>query len=769
MFKSKLSRGTGIGVFLALVGSMLTALPAAASPSLWLAPRAGNSFNMVAGQTLELKSTASSELPLSAWKTLTYKVTNVDGADANASYGTALGWEYFVDIDGDAGDTFTFAGQPDFNNNGIALHSEDYSVTSHFVVTAWLDANENGTQDSTEYGDTHTVTFFKAADLNVTTSIGGLVYTDDSALGVSVRINNINNEQADYWYNNVDDIVRLDVRDGVGNALDLDNWVTISAEGYFDFLVEFESQAAGTIISAQAYLDWGNDAGVDTDGTKIGAPGVTSVLSHSVDYLQFSVEPTVNSRVTSPTTAAVATNDPYQVKLTAYEVTDEGEVALPNQTVSLYFYTYADLNENVTLTVNGVTYTDETKFPGMGPIQAIKTATNSKGQVLLDLKSTGLSADEEVYFTAVAENSKIANFTTVTEARAWLGYITNKHLTTCSECLDYFSERVLEGGSVTVDFESFDQFGKSLPDGWDVRALLQDSDRIDGSSATEASNVIVPIVGGKATFTIKDNGKGVGTNEYRIDMRERDFRTGEYTSWVWVADADILVTDKSADLVPGEFSIQHCCIVDADRDAATGEFSFDGYGSEESPETLSTGEFGNFKSRSVLGDVPSVNYFEFRVGVGSSATPWYSGAPVLSSQVTLEGAGLQLLWNDDAQSVTATDRVVGYTDSQGYAYFAVASHKAGDNVISITSGGLTTKLHIWFSPAAPYTASQLTIDAPTWTLPGKAVVISSLLKDKFGNPVSVGVCGGLGPDPLLPCASLNVTGNGINQTVFGTD
>ena len=192
-------KGLAFGALVALGSTLLAGAPAHAAAGLTLAPVKGTSYAIPAGYDFQLQVTASSEIPADRFDEFKFKITNVDGKDAYAYAGTGLG-----DTSGDWDNLAGAAGSSQWvygytqNNGTLWISSEDSTVTSHYTVTAWLDANNDSVVDAGELQATQTVTFLKAADLTATTKLTAPIYADESDVSATATLNNINIEQ---WVN----------------------------------------------------------------------------------------------------------------------------------------------------------------------------------------------------------------------------------------------------------------------------------------------------------------------------------------------------------------------------------------------------------------------------------------------------------------------------------------------------------------------------------------------------------------------------------------
>ena len=302
------------------------------------------------------------------------------------------------------------------------------------------------------------------------------------------------------------------------------------------------------------------------------------------------------------------------------------------------------------------------------------------------------------------------------------------------------------------------------PNAFDARGqFLYSTSRT--TAATTASNDVKPVTGGKATLHLVDNGVGTGSNVYEVNFIQRDTATGGYGSFVKtvISNFEVKIVN-AADTVPGVVSL------------GTGTKGTDGKyvlssvtsGSSALPASIGSFDFAAYDTRSVLGSAPAVdgNYVTISGTVTSASTATYAGVAVAGAKVTLSGTGLQFRYTTGAATVYTLDTATVTTDGSGNFSVRVWSHKSGAQTLTVTSGAVTSLIDLNYGAAVAGAGTKIAIDAPVYSLPGKSVVISAILTDKFGNPVLV-------PDSAVagnPDFKLSVTGIGnIGNAALATN
>mgnify|MGYP000718157868 CR=1 FL=1 len=351
--------------------------------------------------------------------------------------------------------------------------------------------------------------------------------------------------------------------------------------------------------------------------------------------------------------------------------------------------------------------------------------------VSLKLSTTGFEAGD--YLTIHFQSENVHQYIRLTQrAFEYTGYITN--FNTVFTDAYHINRGYLEGATATVDLEVYDQFGAFIEDGWTARALLVDSYRPDGTDATSTTNSIVPIVGGKATMTITDNGKGLGWNWYEIEFIKRDLRNYEFDMDTQNTVSNFWFNIRNAeDLVPGKVTINSA----AKDSSGTWQLNGGSFGASDNPIAVSTSDFGNWDSRDLLATEPTLqSRATFSGQIETLGTATYMSTYVSAPLVTIEGEGLQFNFGDDMLSAVQTDKASFYATETGYFWFQASSHITGEHTIKVTIGDIVSYVQFHVAAPLPNAGSKVVVTAPDWSLPGKTVVVSAVISDKFGNLVT---------------------------------
>jgi trimeric autotransporter adhesin len=748
MSKNLTRKGLALGSVVALGATLFAGSPALAAPGITLTDLndKGN-YTMLEGEKFTFLASGNADWAGSA-STLRVLVKNVSGsanapteligsngatAESYATSGTtatALG-TVAADTAVFAYSTMTSPFQFSLTSGAIAA-----DTTESYEVTAWADVNNNGVINTGEYASpTRTVVFKDIASLTTTITIDSPVQ-GATTVGADVSIPGVAIDQltaAEFG------VKFTNGTDGsIASSANVDA-VTLSTDK-----TKFESDLAVNALlkdtAVKAQLKWKTSA-IDTSdsgNTVVGAAATAAVVAAKAATMTADVVRSKTALYVSTSgsvvTGNVLRNSEFELKATAKDSSTtpkvvaglavEVAITVPTGTLS------GTAGSVVSLTVNGTTYTDESKLPGASSTYAkIKTTTDADGVAKVKISSAGLTADDVV--SAVFSAETLSSTVEVLQKEAtYTGYITNygtKATTT-------------DGVAVPVQVAIVDQFGGVPADGtFDARAIFTSSSQT--TAATNASNVTgVAVVAGKATVNILDNGTGTGANVYDIEYIKKDSVNGGYGS-------------NTAVNLDGAFDI---AIVSA-ADAAAGSlkaYTNSGQGTELSKNTaetaytldnssnaLSVADFGNFDSRYVLGTLPTQTataaVIYGKVSSASSAT--VASAAIAGAPVTLTGTGLLFKFTTaGSKDIYATGSITVPADADGKYEVSVWSQKAGTQTVTITSGSAKAALvEIKFAQPLATAATVLTVDAPAYILPGRTLVVTAKAVDKFGNGVDV--------------------------------
>jgi hypothetical protein len=719
MSKNLTRKGLALGAVVALGSSLFAGTPAFAAPGITIAPAAGTSYSFISGERFDLKVFGNTEFTFATTTDIQWDITNAAGESVTTTTNNAAAAATSdsasastTTITKDGGTAGTAAGA---NRLGLAV-AADKAVT--LKVRAFVELNgTTGYQAGADLGSNEeTVTFIKKADVVPTLAITAPV-EGDTKVAATAKLN-VNNEQltpGDF---------ALEFTKGDGTSLGSTQRIVFGAWSTTDLNFAAETGTVTALVKdsavkVQAYYNASGAAYASTD--KLGTAATASVVARKVALFTADVVRSATAKTISASNH-VKRNSSFELKATATDSSTPAK-AVAGSSVTVAVTTSATLSSTagsvVSLTINGVTYTDNAKLPGAGSgataIAKIATTTDSSGIAKIAVTTSGFAVGNNVVATFGTENFSSA-VTAISVEPTYTGYITNA-LTGTS---------VVAAGTAAINVSVYDQFGGTPADEYDARAVWVSSNSRTTASTT-ASSKNVAIVGGKATLSVVDNGTGTGYNVYNVEFAKR-VAGGGYTGNTAI-DTDFEVRlVAAADLVAGKITSS------GTLNATTKVYEVSG------TTALNLEATGSSDFRTVSTDPTFTNSTNLTGVVSTVASATAAAVAIEGAKVTVSGTGLQFRTDALASGtgyVFGAGSIEAYTDASGNYSVDVASNKAGKQTITITSGSFSQTVTVTFAAAAATTGTSLVIDAPAYILPGRTVTVTATLTDKFGNPVAV--------------------------------
>ena len=508
------------------------------------------------------------------------------------------------------------------------------------------------------------------------------------------------------------------------------------------------------------------------NGVNVGTAATAAITARTVSAL------TADSVVSTTQNASeeVALNKAFSVYAKTVD-TSSPAVAIEGKTVeysvsaSALPNTAADVTSSTaTLTINGVTYTNEAALPGATGVAKLSGVTNADGKIFVSGSSAGLANNETIVFSFSAENFVTALTLTEKTIAPTAAYITS---------YEGNAAAVVSGSSVSVNIAAYDQFGGAIADGYDARAVWASSSRSTTSTTNATAAVVTSVVSGKATLVLADGGAGTGTNVWNISLIKRSTTAGGYTG---VSDnigaLDFAISDEvtaftvnfkaAADLVAGEIVLKDSASTDLALNTAKTKYVYTANvaGGATTKATLATEDFGSYDARGVIGTVPAPTGNAVLKGVVKSAsTSTYAGVAIPGTTVTLASAGLQFKASQGGANVWTTNSITVNVDASGAFSVAIYSQVAGARTVTVTSGAATSVVDLNFAAAATSAGTVVAVTPDVTDLQsGTGVTFGATVVDEFGNAVAPNSNDTTTGNPYF---SLKVTDlSGIASTVY---
>ena len=698
--------------------------------------------------------------------------------------------------------------------------------TRSVTVTAWIDSNLDGVVDAGEAQQTQTVSFLKYSEIVGTPAITAPI-TADQKVSATVAYTNINNDQLQgqtIAFTKADgnalaadtaaitaetvsgsNVVFTAANDfAVGDSVVVSGAATAGNNGTYavtaatatNFTALKGSAVTGTetatatrsSVTAAGQGTWDpTNSYFKTSITALGSlasgTGVKAqpqVSGHNVGTAATALvaDRTISSLTTSyPASSTqdangnVAINKAFSVVAKVMD-TSSTPVAIAGKTIS-YAVTAAALpataagvtSSTPTLTIGGVTYTNQAALPGATGVAKLTGVSDANGKVTVTGTSTGLVATNSVVFTFTVENFTAT--ATVVEAAAFA----SNAILNYEVASGVASVNVAAGTTVNATVTVTDQYGNAVADGkWVAFGTVSAGARTTTTS-TLTSAIVAPVVGGKANLALVDNGVGTGTNAWTLKLRKVNtdgtFATDTHEVQILNSGAATGLNDATAtnsttfnvnfvgaaDLVAGKVALYEGTNALSLNTAKTkyvytttargGASAADGTTSPATvgPANVSVAAdtFGNYDARNPLvGTVPSMTGQAVTVKglVSSASTATYAGVAVANATVTVAGKGLEFKTTQAGNDVWGQDSLTLVTGADGKYSVDVYSTLAGAQTVTFTSGAATSAVDLYFGGVATSAGTTIVITPAVDTVAaGTSATFTATLTDKFGNAV----------------------------------
>ena len=758
MSKNLTRKGLALGAVVALGTSLFAGAPAQAASGINLTDLNNKGlYGMIEAEAFTFLASGNSDFPSGNASQLRVKVKNVLGS-ANAPTeligGNAASAENLATtgttataLGTAAGDTAVFRVSSMTSPFQFSLTSGEIAAdtTEKYEVTVFADANNNGIIDSGEVASsTQTVTFYDVAGLTTSIVIGDTTQ-GSTTVSADVTIAGVDVAQltAAEWGVGFSSGTGTDLK---ASAADVDA-VTLDADRTkFQAELSVTGLTADTAVKAQVgYLNSAidvSDGEYNADGTfdsnaKVGSYVTKAVVAASVK----SIKTEVVKSTTLNSSAKFKLDSEFKLKVTAKDNVDWDATtakAVAGSVIKVAITETAGLDADEILTINGTSYTDSNKLPGTGTYAKLSVTTDASGVAYITVKTSGFANGNTVVATASAENGTVlgdsgaANqgaLTVTAETTAYKAWIVN-HDTTSTQTTD--------GVAAVVNFEVYDQFGGLPTDGaYEAYADWVSSNQgaTSTKNSTAASSTKTAVTSGKATLSILDNGTGTGANVYDLGVKKKE--GNGYTGSSVLESTEV---DGSSDFT-----------VNIVESVAAGALTVTSYTKNTTTKvyeltagatsyTLSSGltDKGALKDISVLGTAPSgATYVTVAGTVTTLGTATASAVQLVGKSVTFTAPGAQFRYvASGSKNVYATDTITVPSGSAGAWSIDIASTKAGKVNLVVTSGTATETVVLdSFAVAAEDKATAIAITAPKTIKPGKTLIVSAVVTDKWGNAV----------------------------------
>jgi hypothetical protein len=691
MSKNLTRKGLALGALVALASTVIAGTPATAAGEINVAPAAGTSYNAVAGSVYNLVTTLAPGYTPSSYAQLKYIVKT----DANSAivYGrgvaavTAPATSQAVSTTSAA---LAATGADATTVNYLGLQASVATVSSSVEVTAFVDANNDGAVTAGEWNTVRTVAFKKLADITPVVTLTQ-PKTGDTTVSATVAWGDLNTQQA-----------------GVG--------VVATGAANSKLGVEFKknsgSYAAATAYNSTTGAFTQSQTIADSDVVYAQAvwatnPYTSTTDSYSSSVIGSAVSGTAAVRTISSLTGAVVagndatsagvvrTNGSFVAKVTALN-TASTPVAAAAVPVVATFATSATLvpaSTGVTeksVTVNGTKYTTNAALTAA----SVALTTDASGVATVSVSSSGLVATNTITVSFAAQNRTGSAVATQTDAAY-----------TVSDDANSAVIATTKNTATTLNYSVKDQFGV-LSTRTNERLVVTANTAATVTqyitvTAGKAAIVVTPVTDSTADITViaalqvsttdpatgvtwAANGTNVANRTVKIRAAAYDFATAPAVAYVWNGSASAAYN--------------------------------------------STSNYKQALTTAALADLAAVTS-------GAANATWQAVTLTGSNageKLTVSGTGVFL----SIDGATATANSATQIAQAAAATIYVASNTTGAKTLTVTNGTVSKTVVVTFDKAAATAGKTITIgDLAVQAQAGRAVDVSAVITDKFGNPV----------------------------------
>ena len=636
--------------------------------------------------------------------------------------------------------------------NYLKVKPTALSTASVLTVQAWIDGNQNNTIDAGEITSAvETVTFKPVSTLSATVAIDA-VYAGATSITAAVTLTgDINYQQIDsgnVTLTNADTAAtitgesadinfgwnavtgRYEATDtglaGVASTDVIDVFVEVDND--YDGLVD-ESKATATKTIATTVADVTFEAKVVNSATAVNTQSSRSDTGSGGDVVDFATRAGTGSVLegsagfsvsmfvgTDAVTALGISSVPVQVSVTSTNVTATDLVTVGGK----------KLVSGTTTTLNITT--DAT---GNASVPVVLGASDDNDTITFAFAPYGTSLGSSNLVVTVTDGTGDGVLTQVTPG----------------------SPSIELGDTFSIAYQVVDLFGKAPAN--NTHSILVAPTANERTKAPVWS-FSLPVVDGKATLTVTDNGTGLGKFTANAKLVANGTTTALTNGTVDVV-VNVVADKDAATLTTQKLTYGTAQAADANND---GDFADTGDTDNTGALLVESRAFANYDSRNALPTVAAPTVRDtYKVVVGAKATN-AAGTAVVGAPVTFSAAGMLF----KSGTVYSKDSITVHAGATGIASVDVWSSVGGAREISITSGTATATQKLTFA-AGTGAAGSFTVTAPASSAAGKTVDVAIKVLDALGNAAK-GVTVTLystGPGYLI-----NTTGTTLADGSFST-
>jgi hypothetical protein len=683
-------KSLALGAIVALATTAFAGTPAHAAGEIVVAPSAGTSYSTLVTDTFVLETSfapgvANSNTQLK-YQIKTAKAQTVGVAEGRAYGNVIAAGTSVVLATGDASDATAFTGYvsgtataAQRNFLGLKLSGVTYTSDSvDAVVTAFVDANNDGLLTAGEWSTVKTVSFKKYSDVTATVALDQPKTGDTTATG-HVTLAGLNQAQ-------VQSVVKLAFRKSATASLDSSDSTEASHSSAANAGIAAASTDAGdykaTTLAVQAFDSADTvDLIATVAGNVVGSTVTKTATARTISSIQATVDVTDNGlangnvRLNSSYTTTAVT---YSAGTSPAALAGVALTATVTSSVTT-FSTTAGSEQSVT--VNGTKYSTYAALAAA----SIALTSDASGKATVTVVPANFAANDTITVTFAAQN--LTKAVAATQKAA---------VYTVSDDAAASVRKIAKNGSATLNFSVKDQFAK-LSSATNQRLVVS-------STHAYLATQYIAVAAGKASVEVKSTLDSTDAVVVTSALQASTINADQSVTWAAVAGA----TDA------GAITINVSSVAD-DFDTAP---------------VLATVNGAAWTSSSTAKQALENAAFADTTTNGATIT----GSVTTQGQIlTVSGAGLGFVINGKVYTGTVTVPAAG---SNGDFSVIVASHKSGAQVVTLTTGAVSKTITITFATAVIASLTNTAVAAPTQAQAGRAVAVTATITDSYGNVVA---------------------------------
>jgi trimeric autotransporter adhesin len=725
MSKNLTRKGLAFGALVALASSVVAGAPAHAAGEVVFEPTTGTTYNTFTTLDFALSASLAPGQVAGNITQLKYEIAG----------GTTGAFEYTVGAAAAAATTATTSatqvvsagavvGTANVLNIGLSAATQlAATATKSVTITAFIDSDNDSTVDAGEFQQARTVTFKKPSEVTATTTftkptLGGNTFTATVALS-----GDINARQAaaavsvEFFKGGVSIADTDDSANSTGTVLTPAQRTNpvVSAWDTTDSVLKAVLYAEADVATPDA-----NYTAYSTTAGTFSAQAIVAGAASGSAAIQAAAAATIDNISVAATASADAKSTTKGVRDVSATTTTAGAATVrtgKSATVVATFLQADDTvvaNEPVVVTATGAGIAADTvTVNGNAVVDAAKTFTvntDASGKISLSIVGADVEATDNVTLAFALQGVTSSNYVVAWNDATYEVYNLGNVLDAAST--------VVAGGSLAVEYIVADQWGQGISG--DYRLNVTRSGAV-GRTTAASWNYTPVLTGGKASFTIVDNGAGASTTGDTVAIAvEKALVGGGYTAQAIGAN------------IFDEFVINYAA-------AAPAASAVTVSATDTTPAITTTAVAAAnlyYQAATAPGHADVSHLYGAVTAADGSAVP---GAVVTISSA---GLGFQPVVADgsgtaaEGNKVFTTGSVTVIADESGRYEVLVYSNLSGKKTVSVTSGSATKTIDLTFDAADDNAGTSLVVDAPSSILPGRTLVVTGTVTDKFGNAVN---------------------------------